>query len=66
VEALSGDLELFAEEADPRDDEMLGNYPLLFSQVEYIRAVLTLSKAKAGPTSVRIQAGMNGHQSAPE
>lgn len=65
VESLSGDLELFAEEADPRDDEMLGNYPLLFSQVEYIRAVLTLSKAKAGPTNVRTQAGMNGHQSAP-
>lgn len=66
VEALAGELELFAEEADPRTDEMLGNYPLLFSQVEYIRAVLTLSKAKAGPTNVRTQAGVREHRSAPK
>lgn len=66
VEKLSGELELFAEEADPRNDEMLGNYPLLFSQVEYIRAVLTLSKAKAGPTSVRTQANARSHRSAPK
>ena len=66
LEALSGELELFAEEADPRNDEMLGNYPLLFSQVEYIRAVLTLSNAKAGPISVHTQAGIREHRSAPK
>lgn len=66
TEGLAGELELFAEEADPRNDEMLGNYPLLFSQVEYIRSVLTLSDAKAGPTSVRTQASLRAHRSAPK
>lgn len=66
LESLSGELQLFAEEADPRNDEMLGNYPVLFSQVEYIRAVLTLSKANAGPTNVRTQAGIREHRSAPK
>ncbi len=45
AESLTQEIGLFAEEADARNDEMLGNYPLLFSQVEYVRAVLALRQA---------------------
>jgi GH15 family glucan-1,4-alpha-glucosidase len=45
VEGLTNASGLFAEEADARSGEMVGNFPLLFSQVEYVRAVLAISTA---------------------
>ena len=44
VEAVAGDLGLFAEEISARDNTFLGNTPLLFSQVEYVRAILEINK----------------------
>ncbi|MDP9469906.1 MAG: glycoside hydrolase family 15 protein [Chloroflexota bacterium] len=40
AEATAGELGLLAEEVDARSGQALGNRPLLFSQVEYVRAVL--------------------------
>ncbi len=48
VEATAGELGLFAEEVDARTGQSLGNYPLLFSEVEYVRAVLELEAAQRG------------------
>ncbi len=48
AEAIAGDLGLFAEEVDPRTSTFLGNTPLLFSQMEYVRAIVALAKAQAG------------------
>lgn len=48
VESLTEAVGLFSEEADARNNELLGNYPLLFSQVEYVRAVLALDHAREG------------------
>jgi GH15 family glucan-1,4-alpha-glucosidase len=45
VEESVGDLGLLAEEIDARDGAFLGNTPLLFSQVEYVRAVMEVAKA---------------------
>lgn len=46
AEALSGELGLFAEGVDTRTRSFLGNTPLLFSQIEHIRAVMELAKAR--------------------
>lgn len=46
AEAVAGELGLFAEEVDARNKTFLGNTPLLFAQVEYVRAVLELAKAR--------------------
>ena len=46
AERIAGDLLLFAEEIDPRTGSFLGNTPLLFSQMEYVRAIVALSKAR--------------------
>jgi len=46
IEALAGELGLFAEQVDARQNTFLGNYPLIFSHVEYIQAVIELAKAK--------------------
>ncbi|MBW3633951.1 MAG: glycoside hydrolase family 15 protein, partial [Chloroflexi bacterium] len=46
VEPIAGDLGLFAEEIDARAGTFLGNSPLLFTHVEYARAVLELAKAR--------------------
>ena len=46
AEAVAGTLGLFAEEVDARSRTFLGNFPLLFAQVEYVRAVLELAKAR--------------------
>lgn len=45
-EELAGGPGIFAEEADPRNGAFLGNTPLLFSQVEYGRALLALRPKK--------------------
>jgi GH15 family glucan-1,4-alpha-glucosidase len=46
VEESVGDLGLLAEEIDARSGAFLGNTPLLFSQVEYVRAVMEVAKAR--------------------
>ena len=46
-EGIAGELGIFAEEADARRNIFLGNTPLLFSHVEYVRAVLALNEARA-------------------
>ena len=45
TEALAGPLGLFAEGVDARSGTFTGNTPLLFSHVEYIRAVHALKQA---------------------
>ncbi len=45
AEHIAGDLGLFAESADARNNTLLGNMPLVFSQVEYARAALALDEA---------------------
>lgn len=42
-------LGLFAEELDTREGTALGNFPLLFSQVEYARALLALRTHRSEP-----------------
>ncbi|HZU81699.1 MAG TPA: glycoside hydrolase family 15 protein [Polyangiaceae bacterium] len=48
AEQRAGELGLFPEEIDPRTGEALGNYPLLFSHVEHVRAVVLLERARRG------------------
>ena len=48
VETVAGDLGLFAEEVDACTGAFLGNFPLLFSQAEYVRAALELADAPEG------------------
>jgi GH15 family glucan-1,4-alpha-glucosidase len=43
AESLAGPVGLFAEGVDARSGDFLGNTPLLFSQVEYVRAVRALA-----------------------
>lgn len=45
-ETIAGELGLFAEEADARRGTFLGNTPLLFSHVEYVRAAVELAAAR--------------------
>jgi len=45
-ESIAGAPRLFAEEAHSRGDIFLGNTPLLFAHVEYVRAVLELNEAR--------------------
>ena len=44
VEKIAGPLGIFAEAVDPRNNCFLGNTPLLFSHVEYIRAKLEIAR----------------------
>ncbi|MDQ4077686.1 MAG: glycoside hydrolase family 15 protein, partial [Chloroflexota bacterium] len=46
AEAVAGEVGLFAEEVDARDKQFLGNSPLLFSQAEYVRAIMELAKVR--------------------
>jgi GH15 family glucan-1,4-alpha-glucosidase len=48
AERIAGPVGLFAEGVDARSGDFLGNTPLLFSQIEYVRAVRTLANA-GGP-----------------
>jgi GH15 family glucan-1,4-alpha-glucosidase len=45
-EAMAGELGLFAEEIDARRKVFLGNTPLLFAHVEYVRAVREVAAAR--------------------
>ncbi len=46
VERIAGGLFLLAEELDPRSGSFLGNTPMLFSHMEYVRAVMALAQAR--------------------
>ncbi len=46
AEAVAGELGIFAEEVDARTRTFLGNTPLLFSHVEYVRAIVEIGKAR--------------------
>ena len=48
AEAIAGDLGLFPEAVDARSGTFLGNTPLVFSQVEYARAVIALDTMGQG------------------
>jgi GH15 family glucan-1,4-alpha-glucosidase len=56
AEAVAGELGVFAEEADRHSAGFLGNVPLVFAQVEYVRAVMELAKARPLGT-LRLMAG---------
>lgn len=45
--ALAGPAGIFAEEIDPRRNIFLGNTPLLFSHVEYVRAAIAVHDASS-------------------
>jgi GH15 family glucan-1,4-alpha-glucosidase len=61
VESISSETGLIAEELDARNMDFLGNTPLIFSLVEYVRAVMELAKAR--PLSkVALMAGMMKHK----
>lgn len=45
-EAIAGEPGLFAEEADARRQTFLGNTPLLFAHVEYVRAAAEVARAR--------------------
>ncbi len=51
AERIAGDLGLFSEEVDPRTGTLLGNMPLLFSQMEYVRTILAIAHARAAAGS---------------
>ncbi len=61
AEEAGGPLGLFAEGVDARTGAFLGNYPLLFSQIEYVRAVIETAKARP-LSAARIMAGKIGLQ----
>jgi GH15 family glucan-1,4-alpha-glucosidase len=42
AERIAGGPGVFAEEIDARNQTFLGNTPLLFAQVEYVRTILTV------------------------
>ncbi|HEY3816063.1 MAG TPA: glycoside hydrolase family 15 protein [Polyangiaceae bacterium] len=46
IDAAIGELALMPEGIDARSGEFLGNYPLLFSHAEYVRAVVALDRAR--------------------
>lgn len=46
TEAVAGETGPIAEEMDPRNNEFLGNTPLIFSLVEYIRALMEIDKSR--------------------
>ena len=46
IERLAGPLGLFAESIDPRTGSFMGNSPLLFSHVEYVRARMEIERVQ--------------------
>ena len=57
-EGIAGELGIFAEEADARKNIFLGNTPLLFSHVEYVRAILALTRPASAEESDTIRANL--------
>ena len=51
--SIAGELGLFAEEADAREQTFLGNTPLLFAQVEFVRAAREVAEARGRARSGR-------------
>jgi GH15 family glucan-1,4-alpha-glucosidase len=49
VEKIAGSVGLFSEGLDARSGDFLGNYPLLFSQIEYVRAVCAIFGSPSSP-----------------
>ncbi len=49
AEKLTGPLGLFSEAVDPRSRNFVGNTPLLFSHVEYVRAKLEVARVRGKP-----------------
>jgi GH15 family glucan-1,4-alpha-glucosidase len=47
VEEIAGPTGILAEAVDPRNDCFLGNTPLLFSHVEYVRAKMEIARARS-------------------
>lgn len=54
-ESIAGELGLFAEEADAREQTFLGNTPLLFAQVEYARAPREIADARKRNRTVKLK-----------
>lgn len=54
-ESIAGELGLFAEEADAREQTFLGNMPLLFAQVEYARAAREIAEARKRNRTVKLK-----------
>jgi len=46
VERCGFELGLFPEQFDARSGTALGNFPLLFSQAEYVRAIMAFERSK--------------------
>lgn len=61
AEELAGPLGLIAEACDARTGAFLGNYPLLFSQIEYVRAVMETAKARP-LSAARLMVGKIGQK----
>lgn len=53
VERVAGANGLFAEAVDARSGTFRGNYPLLFSHTEYVRAVRAIDRARAGQVNAQ-------------
>jgi len=53
VEQLAGGLGIFAEAVDPRTRSFMGNTPLLFSHVEYVRARMEVERVKQSQAELR-------------
>ena len=51
AEEIAGELGLFSEAVDARSGAFLGNTPLVFSQVEYARAVIALDAVRTETAS---------------
>jgi GH15 family glucan-1,4-alpha-glucosidase len=54
-ESIAGELGLFAEEADAREQTFLGNTPLWFAQVEYARAAREIAEARKRNRTVKLK-----------
>jgi alpha,alpha-trehalase len=53
AERIAGPLGMFAEAVDPRNNCFLGNTPILFSHVEYIRAKMEIERARGAVGGTR-------------
>ncbi len=53
LEGLAPGPGLLAEEADPVSGVQLGNYPMIFSEAEYVRAVIAYAESRPGVVELR-------------